>query len=309
MDIKTIKIATRKSPLALWQANHVSNLLIKAHKNINVELVQITTRGDRLLDVSLAAFGGKGLFIKELEQSLLDNRADIAVHSMKDVTIDLPEEFILPVILKRDDPRDVFISNKFENFWDMTAGSRLGTSSMRRQCQVKSIKPELEILNLRGNVGSRLNKLDNNEYDGIILAAAGIKRLEMEDRAKQYIPVEQVLPAIGQGAIGIEIRHNDKKTLSLIEGLNDPQSAILVSSERAFNRRLGGGCQFPVAAYATLEQEEIHLQGLVGSIDGSEIIKGEINGPVRDTEKIGIKLAEELLERGADRILAEYSND
>ena len=309
MDIKTIKIATRNSPLALWQANHVRDLLIKAHENLNVELVQITTRGDRMLDVSLAAFGGKGLFIKELEQALLEDHADLAVHSMKDVTIDLPDEFILPVVLKRDDPRDVFISNKFENFMDMPEGSRLGTSSLRRQCQVKSIKPELEIINLRGNVGTRLKKLDNDEYDGIILAAAGIKRLKMEDRIRQYIPVDIVLPAIGQGAIGIEIRSGDKQTLSVIEGLNDPQTAVLVSSERAFNRRLGGGCQFPVAAYATLEQNSIHLHGLAGSIDGSEIIRGEVKGPEMDAEQLGIMLAEELLQRGADRILGEYLDD
>lgn len=309
MDTKTIKIATRKSPLALWQANHVREMLLKTHKNINVELIEITTKGDRIMDVSLAALGGKGLFIKELEQALLEVKADIAVHSMKDVTVELPDDFIIPAILKREDPRDVFISNKYENIEDMPDNARLGTSSFRRKCQISSLKPGLEILNLRGNVGTRLNKLDEDEYDGIILAAAGLKRLKLTDRIRQFIPVEMILPAIGQGAIGIEIRNGDEDTLSFIEDLNDPQTAVLISSERAFNRHLGGGCQFPIAAYATWEQDEIHLQGLVGSSNGSEIIRDELKGPEQDAEKLGVMLADKLLERGAGRILGELFND
>ena len=303
--MKTLKIATRNSPLALWQAEHVKQQLIDLHPELNVELLSMTTEGDRFLDAPLIAVGGKGLFIKELEQALLNGEADIAVHSMKDVTIDLPDELAMPVILKREDVRDVFISNSYKQIEDLPDGAVLGTSSLRRQSQVKALRPEIELKDLRGNVGTRLRKLDNGEYDAIMLAAAGIIRLGLKERITQLIPESVLLPAIGQGAIGIECRAGDTDVHELITPLNDYETSLCVETERAFSRRLFGGCQLPIAGQASIKGNEINLVGLVARVDGSEVIKSELSGGIDKCDETGTKLAESLLERGADEILKE----
>lgn len=300
-----LKIATRKSPLALWQAEHVKKRLEQAHSDLTVELVSMTTEGDRFLDAPLVAVGGKGLFIKELETALLEGRADIAVHSMKDVTIDLPEELALPVIMQREDTRDVFISNNYEKIEDLPADAILGTSSLRRQSQVKALYPEIELKDLRGNVGTRLGKLDNGEYDGILLAAAGILRLGMPERITQFLPHNLLLPAIGQGAIGIECRAGDDVVEKLIAPLNDEVTSLCVQTERAFSRRLFGGCQLPIAGQAVIEGDEVTLNGLIARVDGSDVVQSEQKGAIDEIDNIGISLAETLLERGGDKILQE----
>ena len=261
--MKTLKIATRNSPLALWQAEHVKQQLIDLHPDLNVELVSMTTEGDRFLDAPLIAVGGKGLFIKELEQALLNGEADIAVHSMKDVTIDLPDELAMPVILKREDVRDVFISNNYKQIEDLPDGAVLGTSSLRRQSQVKALRPGIELKDLRGNVGTRLRKLDDGEYDAIMLAAAGIIRLGLKERITQLIPESVLLPAIGQGAIGIECRAGDTDVHELIAAVNDRETSLCVETERAFSRRLFGGCQLPIAGQASIKGNEIN-SGWIG---------------------------------------------
>ena len=303
--MNTLKIATRKSPLALWQAEHVKKRLQETHADLTVELVSMTTEGDRFLDAPLVAVGGKGLFIKELETALLEGRADIAVHSMKDVTIDLPEELALPVIMEREDTRDVFISNNYEKIEDLPADAILGTSSLRRQSQVKALYPEIELKDLRGNVGTRLGKLDNGEYDGILLAAAGILRLGMPERITQFLPHSLLLPAIGQGAIGIECRAGDAVVEKLISPLNHEATSLCVQTERAFSRRLFGGCQLPIAGQATVEDNEVTLNGLIARVDGSDVVQSEQKGSIDDIDSIGITLAEILLERGGDKILQE----
>ncbi len=303
--MKTLKIATRNSPLALWQAEHVKQQLIDLYSDLDVELVSMTTEGDRFLDAPLVAVGGKGLFIKELEQALLNGAADIAVHSMKDVTIDLPDELAMPVILKREDVRDVFISNNYKHIEDLPDGAVLGTSSLRRQSQVKALRPDIELKDLRGNVGTRLRKLDDGEYDAIMLAAAGIIRLGLKKRITQLIPESVLLPAIGQGAIGIECRAGDTNVHELIAPLNDRKTSLCVETERAFSRRLFGGCQLPIAGQASINGNDINLVGLVARIDGSEVIKSKLSGEIEKCDEIGTTLAESLLERGADKILKE----
>jgi len=303
--VKTLKIATRKSPLALWQAEHVKKQLLEAHSDLSVELVSMQTEGDRFLDAPLIAVGGKGLFIKELEQALLEGRADIAVHSMKDVTIDLPEELVLPVIMQREDTRDVFISNTYKKIEDLPAAAVLGTSSLRRQSQVKALHPEIILKDLRGNVGTRLGKLDSGEYDAILLAAAGIIRLGLAERITQLIPPSILLPAIGQGAIGIECRAGDDVVHELIVPLNHSDTSLCVETERAFSRRLFGGCQLPIAAQAAVNGDEVELVGLIASVDGSEVIKSTLKGNIADSNDIGTSLAETLLQRGGDEILKE----
>ena len=301
--MKTLKIATRKSPLALWQAEHVKKRLMDTHSDLNVELVSMTTEGDRFLDAPLIAVGGKGLFIKELETALLEGRADIAVHSMKDVTIDLPDELALPVIMEREDTRDVFISNSFENIEELPTNAVLGTSSLRRQSQIKALYPDIELKDLRGNVGTRLGKLDAGEYDGILLAAAGIIRLGMQERITQFLPHELLLPAIGQGAIGIECRAGDDVVEELIAPLNHKETSTCVHTERAFSRRLFGGCQLPIAGQATINGNEITLNGLIAKTDGSDVVQSELTGSQDDFDNIGTTLAETLLQRGGDKIL------
>jgi len=303
--VKTLKIATRNSPLALWQAEYVKKQLIHAHSGLNVELVSMQTEGDRFLDAPLIAVGGKGLFIKELEQALLNGEADIAVHSMKDVTIDLPDDLALPVIMKREDTRDVFISNNYKQIDDIPDGAVVGTSSLRRQSQIKSLHPAIVLKDLRGNVGTRLRKLDNGEYDAILLAAAGIIRLGLSERITQLIPQSVLLPAIGQGAIGIECRAGDEVVHEMIAPLDDHDTSLCVQTERAFSRRLFGGCQLPIAGQASIIGNEISLVGLVARVDGSEVIKSEQKGSLADSDSIGTVLAETLLECGADEILKE----
>ncbi|MDS4028065.1 MAG: hydroxymethylbilane synthase [Candidatus Contendobacter sp.] len=303
MQPDTLRIATRKSPLALWQAEHVAARLRQAHPGLRIELIGMMTRGDKILDSPLAKVGGKGLFVKELEQGLLEGRADLAVHSMKDVPVDFPAGLGLPVMLAREDPRDAFISRRHAHPSALPAHARVGTSSLRRQCQLAAHYPGWEIRGLRGNVGSRLAKLDAGEFDAILLAAAGLQRLGLEERITLTLEPEFSLPAIGQGVIGIECRLDDARTRELIAALDDPPTQVRVAAERAFNARLQGGCQVPIAGHALLDSGQLWLRGLVGEPDGSQIIAGEIRGPVAEAESLGATLAEELLERGADAIL------
>ncbi|MGO3421861.1 MAG: hydroxymethylbilane synthase [Pseudoalteromonas distincta] len=306
---KLVRIATRKSALALWQAEFVKAELERFHADVRVELVPMSTQGDIILDTPLAKIGGKGLFVKELEQAMLDGRADIAVHSMKDVPVEFPQGLALHTICEREDPRDAFVSNNFANLSELPQGAIVGTSSLRRQCQIKALRPDLDIRDLRGNVNTRLGKLDDGQYDAIILAAAGLIRLEMESRIADYIEPEVSLPANGQGAVGIECRIDDKVTKALLAPLEHTQTRIRVNAERSMNRYLEGGCQVPIGAYALVDGEQVHLRGLVGAVDGSEILRDEVTGHVNDAEKIGIELAKKLLAQGADKILAEVYRD
>ncbi len=303
--INIVRIATRKSPLALWQAYFVKQKLEQLHPHVQVELVPMVTKGDIILDTPLAKVGGKGLFVKELELALLDGRADIAVHSMKDVPVEFPEGLGLVTICEREDPRDAFVSNQYANVDDLPIGSIVGTSSLRRQCQLREQRPDLIIRDLRGNVGTRLSKLDNGEYDAIILAVAGLKRLGLEERVRAALEPEQSLPAVGQGAVGIECRLNDEKTQALLAKLNDDTTSVCVLAERAMNMRLEGGCQVPIGSYAIWQGDKIWLRALVGAPDGSVIIRGERLSTPEHANQAGIELAEELLERGAREILAE----
>ena len=305
MTIDLIRIATRKSPLAMWQAEHVAAALKAAHPGIDVELLGMSTQGDKILDTPLAKIGGKGLFVKELEQGMLEGSADIAVHSMKDVPVELPEGLHLPVIMEREDPRDAFVSNAYASLDELPLGAKVGTSSLRRQSQIMARRPDLELLPLRGNVNTRLRKLDEGEYDAIILAAAGLIRLEFAGRIRTFIEPEQSLPAIGQGAVGIECRADDARVNALIAPLHHSHTAIRVLAERAMNNRLEGGCQVPIAGHALLEGDQLWLRGLVGSVDGKTIIQDEIRGPAADAETLGVTLAEHLLDAGAAQILKE----
>lgn len=298
-----VRIATRQSPLALWQAHYVRDRLLACHPDLVVELFPIVTRGDIILDSPLSKVGGKGLFVKELEVALLEKRADIAVHSMKDVPVEFPQGLGLVTICEREDPRDAFVSNRYSSLDELPEGSIVGTSSLRRQCQLRAGRPDLIVRDLRGNVGTRLSKLDNNEYDAIILAAAGLKRLNLEQRITGYFSPEQSLPAVGQGAVGIECRLDDERILELLNPLNDTDTQIRVLAERAMNTRLEGGCQVPIGSYALIEGETLWLRALVGNPDGSAIIRAEMRGPVTEAEQIGIRLADELLDKGAKEIL------
>lgn len=305
MSQAPIRIATRKSPLAMWQAEHVAAALRAAHPGLEVELLGMSTQGDKILDTPLAKIGGKGLFVKELEQRMLEGDADIAVHSMKDVPVELPDGLHLSVIMEREDPRDAFVSNHHASLVALPEGARVGTSSLRRQCQLADQRPDLEIIPLRGNVNTRLKKLDDGEYDAIILAAAGLLRLGFAERIRNFIDTEHSLPAIGQGAIGIECRSDDERINALLAPLHHAPTAARVKAERAMNHRLEGGCQVPIGGHATLEDGELYLRGLVGTVDGSEIVRAEIRGPEADAEQLGTALAEELLAHGAGKILAE----
>ncbi|MGO2477684.1 MAG: hydroxymethylbilane synthase [Pseudoalteromonas sp.] len=306
---KHVRIATRKSALALWQAEFVKAQLEHFHDDVKVELVPMSTQGDIILDTPLAKIGGKGLFVKELEQAMLDGRADIAVHSMKDVPVEFPEGLILHTICQREDPRDAFVSNNFSCIDELPQGAIVGTSSLRRQCQISEARPDLVINDLRGNVNTRLAKLDKGQYDAIILAAAGLIRLEMHDRITAFIEPEVSLPANGQGAVGIECREDDKMLKALLAPLEHNETRIQVIAERAMNRRLEGGCQVPIGAYALVNGEQVHLRGLVGAVDGSQILRDEISGHVNDADNLGVELAEKLLAQGADKILAQVYRD
>ncbi|KOY61986.1 hydroxymethylbilane synthase [Photorhabdus heterorhabditis] len=305
MSTKTIRIATRQSPLAMWQALYVQKKLQQFHPDLAVQLVPMVTQGDIILDTPLAKVGGKGLFVKELELALLEGRADIAVHSMKDVPISFPEGLGLVTICKRDDPRDAFVSVKYHSLDKLPTGSIVGTSSLRRQCQLRELRPDLIIRDLRGNVGTRLSKLDNGHYDAIILAVAGLKRLELHDRIRTPLSAKQSLPAVGQGAVGIECRLDDQQTRTLLAPLNHYDTEICVLAERAMNTRLEGGCQVPIGSYAIWQDGKIWLRALVGAPDGSVIIRGERTVLPKDACQAGVELAKELLERGAREILAE----
>jgi hydroxymethylbilane synthase len=298
-----LRIATRQSRLALWQAEHVATLLRNKHPGLKVELVPMTTQGDRILDRPLADIGGKGLFIKELELAMSEQRADIAVHSMKDVPSDMPPGFMLAAMLSRADPRDAFVSSRYKNFASLPQGARVGTSSLRRQCQLKHARPDLELITLRGNVDTRLRKLDEQQYEAIILAAAGLLRLGLESRISEYFSAEQSVPAVGQGIIGIECRSDDARNIDYVRALNDSQAWQCCAAERAFALRLEGSCQSPIAGFATLSGEQLQLHGVIGSPDGSEMYRGSHQGNVSDAEAIGVRLAEELLKNGADQLL------
>jgi hydroxymethylbilane synthase len=299
----TLRIATRKSPLAMWQAEHVRTRLMQAHQGLDVELVTFTTQGDKILDTPLAKIGGKGLFVKELEVAILEGKADIAAHSIKDVPMEFPEGLFLSTILEREEPCDAFVSNKFDSIQTLPESSVVGTCSLRRRSQLLSKRPDLKIKDLRGNVNSRLEKLDNGDYDAIILACAGLVRLDMAKRIQQRISSSWIMPAVGQGAVGLEARKGDTATLSLLSVLHHQDTADRVNAERALNRRLQGGCQVPIASYAMLDGDTLHLQALVGEPDGSKIIAGDISGHRKDGEQLGIKLADDLLSRGAREIL------
>jgi hydroxymethylbilane synthase len=302
---KIFRIATRQSPLALWQAHYVQRRLMAAHPGLRVELVPMVTKGDIILDTPLAKVGGKGLFVKELELAMLENRADLAVHSMKDVPVAFPEGLGLVTICEREDPRDAFVSNHYDSLDALPQGAVVGTSSLRRQSQISERRPDLVIRSLRGNVGTRLSKLDAGDYDAIILATAGLKRLDLESRIRQPLPPEISLPAVGQGAVGIECRLDDSELIGLLQALNHDDTAICVKAERAMNTRLEGGCQVPIGSFALLEGDQLWLRGLVGAPDGSVMVRGERRGPRAEAEAMGVSLAEELLGNGARDILRE----
>jgi len=300
----SIRIATRKSPLAMWQAEHVTARLKALHPGLTVEIIGMTTKGDQLLDSPLSKVGGKGLFVKELEQGMLAGEADIAVHSMKDVPVEFPEGLHLAVIMERENPYDAFVSNTYANLAELPEGACVGTSSLRRQCQLADRRPDLRIEPLRGNVNTRLAKLDAGEYDAIILAAAGLIRLGFESRIRDCIDPVDSLPAIGQGAIGIECRVDDERVHQLIAPLADRDTTDRVLAERAMNARLNGGCQVPIGGHAVLDGDRLILKGLVGTTDGSCILRAEASGPRAEAEAIGVRVAEDLLGQGADAILS-----
>ena len=303
--LKSLTIATRESPLALWQAHHIKSELTGFYPELEVCLLGMTSRGDQLLDIPLNKVGGKGLFVKELETALIDGSADIAVHSMKDVPMELPSGLALAVICQREDPRDAFVSNKWKTFEELPLGSTLGTSSLRRACQLQEIRPDLTIRFLRGNVNTRLGKLDNGEYDAIILASAGLIRLGMKERISEYLDVSTCLPAGGQGAIGIECRDGDAGVLDLLKPLDHIETACRVRAERALNARLEGGCQFPIASFAELDNDQLILRGLVGKSDGSIILRAEERDIRDNAEVLGVRVAENLISQGARELLVE----
>lgn len=302
-NMTLLRIATRKSPLALWQAEHVRTLLQQAHPNLTVVLVEMTTKGDKILDTPLAKIGGKGLFVKELEQGLLQGDADIAVHSMKDVPVEFPDGLHLPVIMNRADPRDAFVSQRYPNFQALPQHAIVGTSSLRRQSQLLALRPDVQIRSLRGNVGTRLSKLDAGEFDAIILATAGLERLGLAIRIQERLAPSLMLPAIGQAAIGIECREDDEITHELLAPLHDEITRVCVTAERAINARLGGGCQVPIAGFAELIDRQIVLRGLVADVTGQRVLRSERRGIVTQPIELGEQVAADLLTQGAQEIL------
>ncbi|WP_106476529.1 hydroxymethylbilane synthase [Phytohalomonas tamaricis] len=308
----TLKIATRKSQLALWQAEHVKARLEALHPGLSVELVSMSTRGDKILDTPLAKVGGKGLFVKELEEAMLAGLADIAVHSMKDVPMYFPEGLGLAVIMDRGAPTDAFVSNHYAGFDELPEGAVVGTSSLRRTLQVREARPDLRVISLRGNVQTRLGKLDAGEFDAIILATSGLQRLELTERITAELAPEISLPACGQGALGIECRMDDEELMALVAPLSDARSTLQVLAERAMNTRLEGGCQVPIGGYAVLEEDDqtLWLRALVGSPDGTQVLRAEARGPAQAPEQLGVQVAEDLLARGARDILeAVYADE
>jgi len=310
--MKLLKIASRDSPLALWQANYVKQLLMESQPELTVEIVGMTTTGDQMLDRNLATVGGKGLFLKELEVSLLKNETDIAVHSMKDVPVNLPDGLEIAAVCVREDPRDAFVSNHYQNLYALPKGAKVGTSSLRRVAQLKSSFPELEFVELRGNVNTRLKKLDQGDYDAILLASAGLIRLGFKDRIKQYISPDLCLPAVGQGIVGIECRSSDYETIEIISTLNDPTSALSIAAERSMNAALEGGCQVPVAGYANIEKGKMRLRGMVGSVDGLRSLFSDITVKNMTTDsalELGQTVASDLLKQGASEILSTFHDE
>lgn len=302
---QVLRIATRKSALALWQAEFVKAQLQQHHPDLSIELLPLTSRGDQVLDIPLAKVGGKGLFVKELEVAMLEGRAELAVHSMKDVPMEFPGDLGLAVICEREDPRDALVSNNYASLEELPQGARVGTSSLRRQSQILAARPDLKVEFLRGNVQTRLARLDAGDFDAIILAAAGLIRLELEDRIRQRLPAELCLPSAGQGAVGIECRIGDTALMDRLKVLHHPQTAACVLAERAVVRRLEGGCQVPIAAYAEYRDDgQLWLRAMVGEPDGSNLIQQERVGSPEQAEAMGTELAESLLAAGADRILA-----
>ncbi|MGB6976575.1 MAG: hydroxymethylbilane synthase [Gammaproteobacteria bacterium] len=303
MKKNLIRIATRKSPLALWQAEFIRQALLRIYPEIQVELIGLLTEADKLPNVSLFKIGGKGLFVKELEIALLEHHADIAVHSLKDLPAELPDGLMLATFCEREDARDVFVSSHFASLNELPLGACAGTSSLRRQCQIQAMRPDLKCESLRGNVDTRLHKLDEGQFDAIILAAAGLKRLGKEERIRQYFAIEELLPAVGQGAIVIECRAADVQVRECIAMLDHLPTRYCVTAERAMNYVLNGGCQVPIAAHATLLDKTVYLQGLVGMPDGKKILKCTISGHQNESEAIGKALAQDLIAQGADKIL------
>jgi hydroxymethylbilane synthase len=306
---KTLRIATRQSPLALWQANHIKQQLTQAYPDLEITLLGMTTTGDRLATGALAKVGGKRLFVKELEQALLDNAADIAVHSMKDVPLDFPAGLGIAAICQRDDPRDVFISNKYKNLADLPAGSIIGTASPRRTCQLRALRSDFTTEVLRGNIGTRLRHLDENKFDAIILAAAGLIRLGLTPRISEYLAPEIFLPAAGQGALGIECRLADKNILELIKFLDHSPTHACIIAERALNQQLEGGCQVPIAAYAVIRDNQLMLRALVGSPNNSLILRAAARAALQDAAVLGKQVADDLLSQGAEKILQEFRDE
>jgi len=300
-----IRIATRRSQLALRQAESVAARLEQAHPGLRVELVPMSTQGDRILDAPLAKIGGKGLFTKELELAMRERRADLAVHSCKDLPFDLPDDMSLAAVLERVDPRDAFVSSTHASLGALPDGARVGTSSLRRECQLRALRPDLMLLPLRGNVNTRLAKLDEGEYDAIVLATAGLERLGLGSRIRSHLNLEESLPAIAQGTLAIECRRDDARIAGLVAALHHPPTWSRTLAERAFTARLQGGCQVPIAGYAELDGTELWLRGLVGAPDGRRMVRGERRGNAREAREIGDALAVELLARGADAILRE----
>ena len=298
-------IGTRQSLLALWQSNHIADLLRRQYPECTVTLKKIITKGDRILDVPLAKIGGKGLFTKELETALLEGEIDLAVHSLKDVPMDLLEPFTLAAVMLREDPRDAVVSHKYASLEEMPAGSVVGTSSLRRELMVRSRFPHLKVEMIRGNVGTRLSKLDNGQYDTLVMAAAGLKRLGLSDRIRSIIPPEVSLPAPGQGAIGIEAVGNDEMTQKYVEALNDEDTRLCTQAERAVSRALGGSCQVPLAAYATIDDGQMFLRALVGNHMTGEYVTAEYTGLANEPEENASKVLDQLIEKGAKRLLKE----
>ncbi len=305
MPVSSLRIITRESPLAMWQACHVRDQLQKIHPALEIRILGITTEADKFLDSTLASLGGKGAFVKELEHALLENHADIAVHSMKDVTVELPDQLDIAAILTRENPGDAFVSVNHASLEDLPIAAVVGTSSLRRQCQIKSLRPDLVIADIRGNVGTRLQKLDSGKYDALVLASSGLIRLGLAGRIRQQLDARIMLPAIGQGALGIEVRKNDLRTRELIAPLNDDTTRLCVMAERSVNKRLNGGCHAPVAAYATRLGDALSLSGLVGAPDGSEILRASVQGSCAQAEQLGEQLGQLLLDQGAGRILEQ----
>ncbi|XOV80178.1 MAG: hydroxymethylbilane synthase [Aestuariibacter sp.] len=302
MTTNKIRIATRRSALALWQAEYVQSALQFHYPELQVDLVPMVTRGDKILDTPLAKIGGKGLFIKELEQAMLDGEADIAVHSMKDMPAVMPDGFDIYAICERENPYDAFVSNQFQKLADLPPGAVVGTSSLRRQCQIRNLRPDLQIRDLRGNVNTRLAKLDAGEFDAIILAAAGLIRLGMQERIVSYM--HELLPAVGQGAVGIECLSKHQSLIDLIQPLDHQETRIRVTAERSLNMRLQGGCQVPIAGHAVLNNGRTSLNGLVGSVDGVSILQAESSCQTGDEVALGVEVAEQLIRQGANEILS-----